>query len=63
VHYIEIDLLRGGLRMPADEMAECAYRVYDAAGYADYIYRGAPQPRLHPDDAAWARPFVPKPAP
>ena len=34
-------------------------RVYDAAGYADYIYDGTPQPSLHPDDAAWALQFLP----
>lgn len=30
-------------------------RLYDAAGYADDIYTGQPQPPLHPADAAWAR--------
>jgi len=30
------------------------HRVYDGAGYEDYIYRGHPQPPLHPTDAAWA---------
>jgi hypothetical protein len=34
-------------------------RVYDSAGYEDYIYEGRPQPPLHPQDAEWARPFVP----
>jgi hypothetical protein len=29
--------------------------VYDAAGYEDYIYRGTPQPPLHPEDATWAQ--------
>ena len=34
-------------------------RIYDAAGYEDYIYDGEPQPRLAPDDASWARQYVP----
>jgi hypothetical protein len=29
-------------------------RVYDAAGYAKYIYDESPQPPLSPEDAAWA---------
>jgi len=29
-------------------------RVYDAAGYEDYIYRNAPQPPLSAEDAKWA---------
>jgi hypothetical protein len=28
--------------------------VYDAAGYADYVYQLAPQPALLPADDAWA---------
>ena len=35
------------------------HRVYDAAGYAKYIYAETPQPPLSPDDAAWAQQFVP----
>ena len=34
-------------------------RVYDAAGYEDYLYTGSPQPPLRVDDAAWATRFVP----
>jgi hypothetical protein len=34
------------------------HRVYDAAGYADFIYNGRPTPRLHPDDDAWATQLV-----
>lgn len=30
------------------------HRLYDAAGYADDIYAGQPQPPLHPADAVWA---------
>jgi hypothetical protein len=106
VHFVEIDLLRGGPRMPMENLPACDYcvlvsrvetrpeagvwpihlreplppvriplrpphadaqldlqgvlhRIYDAAGYEDYIYRGQPHPQLHPEDAAWARQFVP----
>lgn len=30
------------------------HRLYDAAGYADDIYTGQPQPPLHPADQVWA---------
>ncbi|MFI5457449.1 MAG: DUF4058 family protein [Isosphaerales bacterium] len=36
-------------------------RTYDDAGYADYIYDGAPRPRLGDEDADWARQFLPQP--
>jgi hypothetical protein len=102
VHFVEIDLLRGGPRMPWRDMPECDYcvvvsrverrpkagiwpirlrerlpeipiplragdndaridlqqvlhRIYDAAGYAYYIYAGAPEPALSGADAAWAQ--------
>jgi len=29
-------------------------RTYDAAGYANYIYQGKPDPPLNADDASWA---------
>jgi hypothetical protein len=35
------------------------HRIYDAAGYAYYVYEGSPAPGLAPDDAAWARRLVP----
>ena len=35
-------------------------RIYDDAGYADYIYEGNPRPRLDGDDAVWARQFLPQ---
>jgi hypothetical protein len=101
-HLVEIDLLRGGPRLPLDDLPDCDYcvavsraeerprvgvwplrlrdrlpvipvplsapdpdarldlqellhRVYDGAGYANYIYTGTPHPRLHPDDETWAR--------
>jgi hypothetical protein len=43
------------------DLQELLHRVYDLAGYADYIYTGAPHPRLPPADAAWARQFLPPP--
>jgi hypothetical protein len=105
-HFVEIDLLRGGPRLPLENLPACDYcvlvsrveerpsaglwpirlreqlppipiplrpphadvqldlqevlhRIYDAAGYEDDIYEGQPQPRLSPEDAAWAQPFVP----
>jgi len=107
VHFVEIDLLRGGPRMPMVNPPECDYyalvsraerrpiadfwpirlrqplptipvplrapradlrldlqavlhRLYDAAGYAKFIYDGDPVPPLRPDDEAWARPLVPR---
>jgi hypothetical protein len=106
VHFVEIDLLRGGPRLPLEGLPDCDYyvmvsraerrpeadlwpirlrdglpvvqvplrpphadaqvdlqqvlhRIYDAAGYHDYIYQGQPQPRLSAEDAAWAQQFVP----
>ncbi|HUG89817.1 MAG TPA: DUF4058 family protein [Planctomycetaceae bacterium] len=105
-HLVELDLLRGGPRLPLEDLPDCDYyamvsrfderpqvglwplkvreplpvipiplrapdpdarldlkpildRVYDAAGYEDYIYSGAPQPPLYPQDAEWAKPFIP----
>jgi hypothetical protein len=110
VHLVEIDLLRGGPRLPVDNLPDCHYyalvsrtenrpdvgiwpirlrerlpiipvplrspdpdaridlqealhRLYDAAGYEDHIYTGTPQPPLHPEDAAWAKQFVPGASP
>lgn len=107
-NFVEIDLLRGGPRMPWLEMPWCDYcavvscpeerpragiwpirlrerlpsvpiplrtgepnaqldlqtilnRVYDAAGYAVYIYTGEPDPPLSAEDAAWAQEFLPQP--
>jgi hypothetical protein len=34
-------------------------RIYDDAGYADYIYEASPRPRLSAKDADWARQFLP----
>jgi len=101
VHLVEIDLLRGGPRLPVDGLPGCDYcalvsraqdrprvalwpvllrdrlpavpiplrspdgpaqldlqglldRLYDSAGYEDYLYDGLPQPPLSALDAAWA---------
>jgi hypothetical protein len=106
VHLVEMDLLRGGPRLPLEDLPDCDYyalvsraeqrprvgvwplrlrdplpvipvplraphpdarldlqdllhRLYDQAGYQDYIYTGTPQPPLHPQDAAWAQQFIP----
>lgn len=101
INLVELDLLRGGPRMPMQTMPECDYyamvsrwptrpqadiwpihlrdplptipiplderhpearldlqsvlhRVFDAAGYEDYIYRHDPEPPLNPGDHEWA---------
>jgi hypothetical protein len=108
-HLVEIDLLRGGPRMPSDglppcdytvmvsraerrpraetwaltlrerlpvipvplrppdadarlDLQECLHRVYDAARYGTYLYRGEPDPPLSPADQAWAQSLVATPA-
>ena len=43
------------------DLQEVLHRVYDEAGYEHFIYTGAPEPALAPDDAAWARQLVPQP--
>jgi hypothetical protein len=102
VSIVEIDLLRGGPRLPMDGVPACDYcamvsrrslrpnievwpiqlrdplpilpiplkgevpdakldlqallnRVYDAAGYEDYIYESPPEPPLPESDAAWSQ--------
>jgi len=106
-HFVEIDLLRGGPRMPWVDMAcdycvvvsraerrpragiwpirlrdplpaipfplrygeadirldlqQLLHRIYDAAGYAYYIYAGPPEPSLAAADSAWANQFIPAP--
>jgi len=37
------------------------HSLYDSAGYERYIYAGAPDPPLAPEDAAWAQQFLPRP--
>jgi hypothetical protein len=34
-------------------------QIYDDGGYAKFIYDSDPVPPLRPDDATWARQFVP----
>ena len=36
------------------------HRIYDDAGYGDYIYEGTPRPKLDDQAADWAREFVPQ---
>jgi hypothetical protein len=107
VHLVEIDLLRGGPRLPLENLSACDYyalvsraeqrpeawawpvclreplpkipiplqasdpdaeldiqqvlhRIYDAAGYEDYIYEQGPYPPLSAEDAAWAADFMPQ---
>jgi hypothetical protein len=105
IHFVEIDLLRAGPRVPVAGLPGCDYcalvrrapghevevrawrmrhpfpviavplragepdaqlnlravldRLYDGAGCRNYIYFHAPEPRLAPDDAAWAAQFLP----
>jgi hypothetical protein len=105
-HLVEIDLLRGGPRMPmvgapafaygvlvsrwqqrpraelwpvqlrerlpeipvplseahADvrlDLQALVHRIYDAARYGNYIYRGEPEPQLNGADQDWAKALVP----
>lgn len=102
---VEIDLLRGGPRLPINDLPSCDYcvtvfrksnapkveawpigirdelpvipiplkgnfadatldlkamlnRVYDAAGYEDYLYESPPEPALNEPDAIWAKSFI-----
>ena len=104
-HLVELDLLRGGPRLPIDVMPDCDYcvfvsrsqerprvgiwpiglreplptipipllekdadaqidlqatldRVYDAAGYEDYMYESEPVPPLEGSDAEWAKELI-----
>jgi hypothetical protein len=51
--------LRAGDGVARVDLQEALHAAYDAAGYERYIYEGAPEPPLGPDDAAWAGTFVP----
>ncbi len=42
------------------DLQEILHRLYDAAGYEDYIYGGQPDPPLGLDDRAWADRLVPR---
>jgi hypothetical protein len=55
---IPIPLLAGDPDARID-LQEVLNHVYDAAGYADFIYAGRPHPPLASRDAAWARMFSP----
>ncbi len=46
--------LRPGEPEPTLDLQALLHKVYDDAGYADYIYRALPEPRLPPPDDAWA---------
>jgi hypothetical protein len=41
------------------DLQQLLHRLYDAAGYEDYIYGGTPQPALTTEESAWARQFIP----
>jgi hypothetical protein len=42
------------------DLKEVLDRIYDDAGYGDYIYDGDPRPRLSEEDGNWARQFLPE---
>ena len=46
--------LRSPEEPPRLDLQQLLNRVYDGAGYENYIYSGQPEPPLRPDDAAWA---------
>jgi hypothetical protein len=41
------------------DLQEVLHHVYDASGYEDFIYAGRPDPRLSPEDEAWAETIRP----
>jgi hypothetical protein len=41
------------------ELQPLVHDIYDRARYRYSLYRTPPEPRLSPDDAAWAAQFVP----
>jgi hypothetical protein len=41
------------------DLQEVLHRIYDAAGYAKFIYDSDPAPALSPADDAWARSLLP----
>jgi hypothetical protein len=51
------------LRAPAADakldLQALVHQIYDAGGYADYLYRRPPRPRLTPEQLAWAQAFLP----
>ena len=40
------------------DLQKLLHELYDAAGYADYIYSGSPRPAITDDDQAWAADIV-----
>ena len=44
--------------VPVD-LQEVLHRAYDGPGYEHFIYGGSPEPALSPEDAVWARQFLP----
>jgi hypothetical protein len=51
--------LRAGDPEARLDLQEILGHIYDAGGYAFYIYDGSPEPPLRPEVSAWARGFVP----
>jgi hypothetical protein len=51
--------LRSGDPDARIDLQEILHHVYDATGYADFIYASRPVPALSARDAAWARALVP----
>jgi hypothetical protein len=41
------------------DLQEVLHRAYDGPGYEHFIYSGSPEPGLSPEDAIWARQFLP----
>jgi hypothetical protein len=41
------------------DLQELLQQIYDAKGFRKYIYRTPPDPPLSPEDAEWAKQFVP----
>lgn len=40
------------------DLQEVLHRIYDTAGYEDYVYDGVPEPPLGQDDSTWARQLI-----
>lgn len=50
--------LRPGEPEPTLDLQALLHKVYDDAGYGDYVYRAVPEPHLDPPDDAWAAEIV-----
>jgi hypothetical protein len=44
------------------DLQEVLHRIYDAAGYAVYVYEGSPEPELSSAQQSWAQQFLPAPS-